>query len=52
MGTDHFDVLAIVLTVCEQQDGLCMDVAAERLRLALAITDELDKAALIAPTAQ
>jgi hypothetical protein len=52
MDTDLFDALAIVLDVCEQHDSLCMDVSAERLRLASAIIDALHEAELLAQSAQ
>lgn len=52
METDQFDVFAIVLAVCEQQDSLCMDVPTERLRLTAAITAALHEAELLAPVAQ
>ena len=52
METDQFEVFAIILTVCEQHDSLCMDVAAERLRLASAVTAALQEAELLAPAAQ
>ncbi len=41
-------VFDIVLAVCEAQDGLCMDVSAERRRLASAITTALYEANLLA----
>ena len=34
----------IVLAVCKEQDGLCMDVPTERYRLARAITVALHEA--------
>lgn len=34
----------IILAVCKEQDGLCMDVPAERYRLARAITAALHEA--------
>jgi hypothetical protein len=37
-------VFDIVLAVCEAQDGLCMDVPAERNRLVRAITAALHEA--------
>jgi hypothetical protein len=51
MDPDQFDVFAIVLAVCEQLDSLCMDVPAERLRLASAITEALREAELFAAPA-
>ena len=33
------ELAAVILRVCEAQDGLCMDVPAERRRLAQAIAD-------------
>jgi hypothetical protein len=39
--TDHEGIYLAVLTVCEQQNGLCMDVEEERVRLAQAIADAL-----------
>ena len=47
MDPDQFDVFAIVLAVCEQLDGLCMDVSAEHgSRLASAIIEALREAEL------
>jgi hypothetical protein len=37
-----------VLAVCKEQDGLCMDVPAERFRLARAITAALHEANVLA----
>ena len=48
METNEVDVFDIVLAVCEQHDGLCMDVSAERLRLAFEITAALREADVIA----
>ena len=39
-----YNVFDIVLAVCTEQDGLCMDVPAERDRLARAITVALHEA--------
>jgi len=39
-----YNVFDIVLAVCKEQDGLCMDVPAERYRLARAITVALHEA--------
>ena len=40
----NHNVFDIVLAVCKQQDGLCMDVPAERYRLARTITVALHEA--------
>ena len=40
----NHNVFDIVLAVCKKQDGLCMDVPAERYRLARAITVALHEA--------
>ena len=40
----NHNVFDIVLAVCKKQDGLCMDVPAERYRLARAITVALHDA--------
>ena len=47
--SDMFDT---VLAVCKEQDGLCMDVPAERYRLARAITVALYEANVLAHRAQ
>ncbi len=39
--TEHERIYLAVLAVCEQQNGLCMDVEEERVRLAQAIADAL-----------
>ena len=39
-----YNVFGIVLAVCKEQDGLCMDVPTERYRLARAITVALHEA--------
>jgi hypothetical protein len=39
--TEHEMIYLAVLAVCEKQDGLCMDVEEERIRLAWAIADAL-----------
>jgi len=39
-----YNVFDIVLAVCKEQDGLCMDVPAERYRLARAIAVALHDA--------
>jgi hypothetical protein len=39
-----YNVFDIVLAVCKEQDGLCMDVPTERYRLARAITVALHEA--------
>jgi hypothetical protein len=39
--TNHDLIYLAVLAVCEKQDGLCMDVEEERIRLARAIADAL-----------
>jgi len=48
----NFNVFDIVLDVCKEQDGLCMDVAEERERLASAITDALHSADVLAQWAE
>jgi len=40
----NYNVFDIVLAVCKEQDGLCMDVPTERYRLARAITVALYEA--------
>ena len=40
----NYNVFDIVLAVCKEQDGLCMDVPAERYRLARAISAALHEA--------
>jgi hypothetical protein len=39
--TEHERIYLAVLAVCQQQNGLCMDVEKERVRLAQAIADAL-----------
>jgi hypothetical protein len=41
---NDYNVFDIVLAVCKEQDGICMDVPAERYRLARAITAALHEA--------
>jgi hypothetical protein len=41
-------VFDMILAVCEQQDGLCMDVPQERERLAAAISAALHEADVLA----
>ncbi len=43
-----YNVFDIVLAVCEEQDGFCMDVSAERARLASAIATALQEADVLA----
>ena len=39
--TEHERIYLAALAVCQQQDGLCMDVEEERVRLARAIANAL-----------
>jgi hypothetical protein len=39
--TEHELIYPTALAVCEKQDGLCMDVEEERVRLARAIAEAL-----------
>ena len=39
--TERERIYLAALAVCQQQDGLCMDVEEERIRLAQAIADAL-----------
>lgn len=48
METDPYDVLDVIINACEQNNGLCMDVSVERLRLAHAIAAALREADLLA----
>ena len=47
-----YEVLDVILTVCERHDAFCMDGSVERLRLAFAIATALQEADLLASAAQ